>query len=537
MIINKLEPYWTEEDLEKLHRFNLSQGELLDALEIIKEDELADGGKVTTYRGKVTTYKNENFVLNWGKLDEEIKEIHRAVEDRYIKSFARNKNGILADIKNIVNNIELKDFEEEIDKTLNQLILFRKQGIAEETLAPFKEHATANYTNCYEFILSKLRVQFEALAYYNMDSYKAEALIDKRVSLWYVKPQPAYLPTVHGKATDALAYMSNKRAKIDQITKDVTIEKMGVQLIISAPKKLKASWKVSTDKLFSTALATFTKNNDFTHLKGKEPEREITIGLREYAQSLGYDIEEHTTHTPEEAKKEKKRVKNQLDNIRKAVKEDLDIIHDSRISWEDPIKVKGKPSDFKRISLVTLTGIENGEILISLSPEIAGYLAERNLITQYPTKLLKLDSRKPNAYYIGRKLTGYYNIDNNQMRGTQNRISIKKLLEVTDLPTYEEVQKKDRGHWANRIKEPFEEALDELTRNHILKNWEYIHAKGVPLTDEEAEDITTYQDFASLYLLFDPADKVDHEERIEAKQEERRTQRARSKRTKKSTVK
>ena len=532
MIIDKVQPYWTEEELQQLQKYDEQQEHILDSLDYLTTDE--EGGLLLK-PAKAPKKSGTDFLTEWQEIAKKQRALRSEVENRYIKSFSHTKEkGILADIKEIVNAVDREDFIATIKVQLGQLAYMKNEGLPDEDLTALKEYAIENYTNCYEFILNKLRVQFNALAYYKIDTYKAEAIIDKRVSLWYVKPQPDFLPLAHGKATDDLAFMSSKRAKIDQITKDAVIEKLGTQLVISKLEELQASWGVSTDKLFSKTLATFTKSNDFSHLNGKEPERRITIGLREYAQSLGYDVEEHATNTPAEAEKEKKRAKNQLDNVRKAVKKDLDIIHASTLTWEEPIK--GKVKDFARVSLVTYTGIRNGEIQISLSPEIAGYLAEHNLITQYPTKLLRLDSRKPTAYYIGRKLAEYYNMDSNQIRGTQDRISIKKLLEVTDLPTYEEVQKKDRGHWVNRIKEPFEEALDALTKDHILNSWEYTHAKGVPLTDEEAENITNYKDFESLYLLFDPADKVDHEERIEAKQEER-ARRAQRKRAHKSTAK
>ena len=94
--------------------------------------------------------------------------------------------------------------------------------------------------------------------------------------------------------------------------------------------------------------------------------------------------------------------------------------------------------------------------------------------------------------------------------------------------------KQDR-HWIRRIKEPLEESLDYLTHEKLLKSWEYTHAKGVPLTDEEASNITSYSDFASLYLLFTPADQIDHTERQEKRKAEREKRRKR--RNKKQSMK
>ena len=514
MIINKVSQYWTEEDRQRLEEIEREQDTIISAL--MKERESA-----------IVMPQNINQLNKWHELEQKANQIRADVEQRYIK--ANGKKAILADVEEIVTAIEKTDFLASIATQLSQIATLKAEGVKEESLAPLRGLSEENYINCYNYILLYLRVQLNAFAGDERNTDKILAIVEKRVALWYVKPQPAYMPMAHGKATDALAFMNSRTAKTDAITGNATIDKFGVQLVIMKMRELQSKLGISTDKLLSTAIATFTKQNDFRHTKSKEPRRDVTIPLREYAKLLGYDVEEHETSTPEEAEREKKRAKNQLDNARKAIKEDLDIIHASTLTWEEPIK--GKARDFARVSLVTFTGIRNGEIKISFSPEIARYLSERNLITQYPTKLLRISGRQPNAYYIGRKLAEHYNIDNNQIRGTCDRISIPKLLEVTDLPSYEDVQKKDRGHWAERIKEPLERALDTLTQEGVLKDWKYTHAKGVDLTEEEAYTITRYEDYAKLYLHFTPADKVDHTERIIAKQKAREEARKKKRKT------
>ena len=515
MIIDKVRPYWTEEDQQQLAHL---QGELDRTVARIRAEREAGG-----------TIPNADGLAQIQSLDTAIEALRGGVEARYIK--ATSKKAIMADVQEIVTAIEKADFLARREERLAQLATLRAEGATEESLAPLKKFTIENFENCYSYILYFLRVQLNAIADDEDSLDKVKAIIEKRVALWYVKPHPDFLPMAHGKATDALAFMNTRNAEVDRITGNATIDRFGVQLVILRLRELQATMGVNTDKLLSTAIAVFTQQNDFRHTKPEQLKREITIDLKEYAQLLGYDVEEHETSTPEEAEREKKRAKNQLDNARKAIKKDLDIIHASTLTWEEPIK--GKARDYVRISLVELTGIRNGQIKIEFSQRIASYLAERNLITQYPTKLLGLDSRKPTAYYIGRKLAEHYNLDNNQIRGTHDRISIPALLAVTDLPSYEYVQQTDRGHWENRIKRFFEEALDTLTQEGILKNWEYVHAKGVPLTDEEAQNITSYEDFAQLYLHFTPADKVDHTERIQAKQEARAEARQKKRTTRK----
>ena len=504
MIIDRISRYCTEEEKQKIKQLEQGKEEIQNSISLTEDEEL--------FNKKIDRSM---------EISDSINAVIWVAEQRYLKS--RSAEELLEDVKAIADEVTKEDFQKSIAYRKELLkeaeTISKKANIQhDETLDNMREQAVENYDNCYSFILSQARVPVQALLDSNKYIDKISAIIDKRISLWYVKPNPAYIPMAHGKATDALAYMSTRNAVIDRLTGDATIEKFGVQLAILKLKELHATLGISTDKLLSTAIATFTQQNDFRHTRAKEPKRE----------------DERKTNTPEEAEREKKRAKAQLDNARKAIKKDLDIIHASTLKWEEPIK--GKSKDFARVSLVTYTGIQNGVIKIAFSPEIANYLAERNLITQYPTKLLGISGRQPTAYYIGRKLAEHYNIDSNQVRGTHNRISIPALLAVTDLPSFEEVQQTDRGHWENRIKRFFEEALDTLTQEGVLVSWEYTHAKGIPLTLEEAYNITSYEEFEKLYLLYELADKVDNSERIHAKQEARakavRKKRATKKKTK-----
>lgn len=511
IIEDKVLPYYTGEDLTRLEELDKESLELFNSLD--KEDRLSDS--------------NRSIMDKINQLEKQANNIRWDVENRYIKD--RKPKGLLEDVREIVGAITKEDFLERLQSQKHQIDILRKEGVKEEELALLKKYTEESYDNCYSYILFYLRVQLNGLD--ELGTEKAIAIVEKRVGQWYIKPEPAYFPMAHGKATDALAFMSGKSAKVDRITKNASFDKFGVQLAVLKLEELRTTLGIGFDKLFSTATGAFTKQNDFRHLKGKEPNREVSLSLREYAKLLGYDVEEKETSTPEEAEAEKKRAKHALDNARKAIKKDLLLLQASTLRWEE--NIKGKQRDFDSISLVTRVAIRNGEIKIAFSPEIANYLVERNLITQYPTKLLKISGRKPTAYYIGRKLAEHYNIDNNQLRGTHDRISIPALLAVTDLPSYEDVERTDRGHWERRIKDPLEEALDTLTEEGVLKDWKYTHAKGVELTEEEAYNITSYKDFASLYLLFTPADKVDHTDRIEAKQEARAKARSKHKANKK----
>lgn len=502
-----LASYYTDEELKEIDSLELEQDSIFP---LAKDDsKLA-----------------EEQIRRWQRLEERISELRGLAEKRYIED--KGNDGLLEDLEHIVGAMPKARFLEQLAERIERVNDLKASGAPEESINSLKEYAEENYTNCYNFVVFQLRLQLNALAHSKEYTDKALSIIEKKVASWYERPQPDYFPMVHGKPTDALAFMNSKYAVEDKATNTSTIDRFEVELRLY---DLSANWGIGADKLWSTALGTFTAQNDFRDLNksGKAPRREVVIPLREYATLLGYDLLERSTSTPEEAEAEKKRIKNQTDNARKAIKKDLNTIFESELSWEE--KIKGKARDFDRLRLVTRASIRNGNILISIDTDIANYLVERNLITQYPAKLLRISGTKPTAYYIGRKLAEYYHIDKNQLRGTNDRISLPALLAVSGLPTYEEVQEKDRGHWMERIKEPLEKALDELTAEGVLLDWKYTHAKAIELTDEEAKNITSYHDFSKLYLHFVLADPIEQPERIEAKEQARAE--AREKRRKK----
>ena len=114
----------------------------------------------------------------------------------------------------------------------------------------------------------------------------------------------------------------------------------------------------------------------------------------------------------------------------------------------------------------------------------------------------------------------HYSINNNIIRGTEQVLSVQKILEVTSFPSYEKV-KEEKHSWEFLIKEQLEKALDHLHTCSFLRDWCYSQAKGRKLTDEEASQITSYEKFVSLYIWYELTDYPEHSKRadiiIEAK--------------------
>lgn len=334
-----------------------------------------------------------------------------------------------------------------------------------------------------------------------------------------------FFPVLHGKATDAIARMSGSKPTHNPLNNTAIIENGGVKMKI---KKLSLKLGVSTHKLLMTAIASFTANNHTGTWKDRSfREARVSIPLKEYALKCGYDVEEHPTETPEEAEKEALRAKRVLDNFRRKVKKDLEILANNPISWEET--VKGKDADFDDVYYLGRKGIKAGYINLEFTVSMAEYLIQLPL-TQYPQALLSLDERNYNAYKIGLKMAEHYSNDNNQLSGTAQLLKVKTLLEYTNLPAILDVRAK-RKSWEERIKEPFETALDDLTKCGLLEDWRYSHSKGEEMTDEEA-DFSNYEEWADILVYFTLRNAPNHAPRLATRAAEKEARQAKTKRKK-----
>lgn len=322
----------------------------------------------------------------------------------------------------------------------------------------------------------------------------------------------ANMPMYHGKATDALAALSSRDITANPIADKGILETEAgdYKIVIQDFSKIKGKLSVNTHKLLSSGIAEFTQINNYG---GGAVNPKVTIPLNEYARLLGYEIDERETDSPEAAAKEKKRAAEALKTAKKRIRQDLELLQAMRWTWQE--KVRGKGADFDSILLLERVAIRKGYIIMEFGRNMAEYLKQLPL-TQYPQGLLAIDARNETAYKLGLKMAEHYSIDNNQIRGTANRLKVSTLLAVTGLPTMEMLQQEtpdDSRHWDRRIKEPFETALDRLT-GKVISSWEYVKAKGEPLTDAEAYGITDYDAFTGLLVQFELLEAPDHEDRL-----------------------
>ncbi len=441
----------------------------------------------------------------------------------YKKKLANKPGKVFDDIKTIVKAIEKEDFLTHLDykKIVVQSakdFFSSNEGVnkdlAESELFSLEASLEPNFQNCYNYIYTRLTAQVGVIKDYGLDPTgdRLREIITDKVSLWYERERPQFDLVPQNKVSSSLATINSRNIVPDPRTGDGSITVRDIEFMLRQFKDgdIQYTVGINAHKLLTYASNRFiTLNADAT--SGNVKYFKVSFPLKEYAFIRGYDVYEKETSSPEEAKAEKKRAKRVLDQARKDIKNDLIALRNTQFQTEDTRR--GQPYYFRNAGLLGSAEIDNGIITLEFTATYAQYLA-LSPKTYYPSELYSIDGRNQNAYTIALKMSEQYFQYRNQERGTADRLKVSTLLSWTQLPTYETI-KKQRGSWQDRIKEPLEKCLDDLMKQGVLETWEYTHAKGVPLTDEEAYSIDSYSAFEELYIKFALKDTPDLKEQIE----------------------
>lgn len=194
------------------------------------------------------------------------------------------------------------------------------------------------------------------------------------------------------------------------------------------------------------------------------------------------------------------------------------------------LELKDKDGNWLQIYRGAAVGanVKKDIIYFELTPKYAEYLNTGNM-SQYNYRTFKLgSSNNPLPYYLARKLQDHYFHDGNRSRKdkegnpqpTNNIIRIKTLLNFcTDtIPSYEDVQRTDRGHWVKRIRQPLEAALNDMTSVGLFE-WQYCK-RG--LAEATPQEISTndFRKWSELYITLKLIpEEPDQSKRLEHKQE------------------
>lgn len=322
--------------------------------------------------------------------------------------------------------------------------------------------------------------------------------------------------------TDALAQARTKGRANPYNPNVLTI---GDTVITVTEDKAVKALGVGESKILKAGIQAFTASNS----RGQaQPHLRVTLDTADYARKCGVEITARTMPTPEAQAAEDKRADDAVHNFLKKLRRNLhNVQRNASFSWTEA--VKGKVQAYSSISFISGYRVTRKSITMDFGLAAAEYLVKRPL-RQDPDALFLIDERREEVYAIGEYLNQHYSIDSNVTRWTEGILSIPSILAVTAIPTIDEVrQGKSKRTWQDQIKERFERDLDELTRVGLLSTWAYSHEKRRLLTDAEAAAISSYEEFAELYLSYEIANYPPHGERtkaIKAKTEEKKAKRA-----------
>ena len=309
------------------------------------------------------------------------------------------------------------------------------------------------------------------------DSEEKPATTNEKALAKFHRATPLSL-MFNGKATNVLGRAKTK-GKFDPATRALTVEGVNIFSTESVQKI-----GVGTAKIFRYAVAEFTKRNH-QNATGDKINSRIFLDVEDFAIANGVDI------TSTDAMK----------NFRRKVKNSLNILLTSNITWTE--KIKGKEKSYSGMNYIGKYDLDCNALRIEFTISMAEYLASLPLIN-YPRSLYKLDDRDFNAFAIGEAMCVHYSQDNNVIRQTEGKLRVETLLKCTSFPTYDELKAQKRS-WEERVKEPFENALDHLTQSGFLKEWKYCYEGGIEITDDEirAGIINSYEKFISLIIKFE----------------------------------
>ncbi len=243
---------------------------------------------------------------------------------------------------------------------------------------------------------------------------------------------------------------------------ELSIEKDNLKIIFENFSSLGGGLRTTTHRLADALIIKFTEMGS--------KEREITLSLDEY---MGLCELKNSTE------------------MRKQVKADLKTLENIKMNFR---KSSNREQSMQDIKICSNVKIKNNIIFLTLTEEF--YRIMKTMpVMPYPEKLFRINLKKnPNSYYFLKKISEHKKM--NYFKKNADTLSVKTLLDCTpELPTYDEVVNTDRAV-TRRIIEPFERDMNELS--DVLR-WEYCHANGKKLTDEELYNFG-YHTFYSLLI-------------------------------------
>lgn len=249
-----------------------------------------------------------------------------------------------------------------------------------------------------------------------------------------------YHEVLQNKATNNLIYHISKKypAEMLDLIGNLTIEQDGFIIKVKSFDKC----NTSACKLLDFLMLVLTQRNVTTD--------EISIDLAKYIE-LTSSVKIAT--------------KTAIDNARKKIKKDMEIIKSIEITFEAENKKR-----YVNMYLFQGFKIENGYIKFRITNYFAEYLCDISRQFAYIHKEVFSfnDKYYPHAYYLLRKMSIHKKL--NYSKDNEDKIKVKSLIEACPkFNAYFDYQNNQSKHFTQLIQEPFENNMDKIT----CFKWEY----------------------------------------------------------------
>ena len=343
---------------------------------------------------------------------EKIDKIREEVKQRYILGFWGDKAAILSDVQSILNVIEKEDFEEMIEikqKSIpdEELLLYSYERIQDplkkkkaiDNIPTFiksrKDEATANYINCYKFLLSNLEEQIEALRYYSYPLSELEKLVAAKCSEWYPKPE-----------TDIISRIST--SKLSDVR--YPLDKVNTELWNCLPIGENTPLKAESDKDSRKGKqASIYVMLDFNELDGVKISRPLTsYDKRVFIAIANLRESGHETMTIKQIYKAMGGISNSNNSIRNRIIESVETMSRAVVTIDTTEENKIYPHfdkivwESQLLHIEKIKGYSRGQITdyairILETPKLYLFAKQRMQITSAPLKLFESPVNKTEA--------------------------------------------------------------------------------------------------------------------------------------------
>lgn len=387
-----------------------------------------------------------------------------------------------------------------------------KAGILRGSIVEVRKDYQTAYSflfgNIFELIVSSIARKISATPnHYRELLDEVETAASEKVQQWYKKPEE-YIKTYLTKPSTELAEINSNKAT-QAINGDMIYPTPNGEAIMQAMKGVINKYNINVYKILSRAMQEFTARKSTID----EHMNIVRFSFLDFAARLGHDV---YNADPDKAR-------NARSNARRLLKKDLILLRIVGFTGDGNNSTDGI-RDFKNRNYVYRAEIEHGQIVVGFSPDFALCLRQASSLTYYPACLDLIPATDATTFQLGLKLASYYNFDLKERQGTNDRLSVKVLLRVSGLKSYEEVLASKTRSWKTCIYNPLTTALNKLKDEYkLISSWEFCKAKAEPLTPAEESLIhEDYLFFESCYVRYEPKVLIDHTERRANKVEKRK---------------